>query len=78
MASHNSLFDGFVSFRGVDMRDTLSKKVKEALGEKGFTVFYDEEHIGEGDIIKKKIKEGINNSQIHIVLLSENFAESGS
>lgn len=55
----NPRFDGFLSFRGVDTRDTFSKQIKEALEKAGFIVFYDDDHIGEEDFINKKIKAGI-------------------
>ncbi|XP_040361360.1 TMV resistance protein N-like isoform X2 [Rosa chinensis] len=69
-------YDVFLSFRGVDTRDTFTGHLRSSLVRKGIRTFIDDEELREGEEISSPLLKAIEGSKISIVIFSENYASS--
>ncbi|KAK7386929.1 hypothetical protein VNO78_27307 [Psophocarpus tetragonolobus] len=69
-------WDVFLSFRGSDTREGITKGLYEALEARGVRVFMDDVALERGEEIQRGLMEGIEDSAAFIVVLSENYASS--
>uniref|UniRef100_A0A2N9I9N4 TIR domain-containing protein n=1 Tax=Fagus sylvatica TaxID=28930 RepID=A0A2N9I9N4_FAGSY len=67
--------DVFLSFRGEDTRFGFTSHLYQALCDKGFNTFIDD-NLHRGEEISKELLETIESSMISIVVLSKNYASS--
>ena len=69
------MFDVFVSHSSEDKVDIVAPLV-DLLTKKGLQVWYDNNNIIKGDIIKESILSGINESVIFVAVITNNFFKS--
>lgn len=69
-------WDVFLSFRGEDTRDTITKSLYDALERSGVRVFRDDDGLNRGDEIAKSLLDAIDDSAAAIVVLSPRYADS--
>jgi hypothetical protein len=67
--------DVFLSFRGEDTRFGFTSHLYQALCDKGFNTFIDD-NLHRGEEISKELLETIESSMISIVVFSKNYASS--
>ena len=68
-------YDVFLSFRGQDTRDNFTAHLCSVLRQKGFHTYMDDKLRG-GEEISPALLKAISESNIAIVVLSENYASS--
>ncbi|KAJ9552639.1 hypothetical protein OSB04_016684 [Centaurea solstitialis] len=73
---NGSNYDVFLSFRGVDTRDSFTDHLYERLVQAGIHTFRDNDEIAIGEELKPEIEKAIEASLGSIVILSENYATS--
>ncbi|KAH1152315.1 hypothetical protein GLYMA_16G214200v4 [Glycine max] len=71
-----SIYDVFLSFRGLDTRNGFTGNLYKALGDRGIYTFIDDQELPRGDKITPALSNAINESRIAITVLSENYAFS--
>ena len=69
-------YDVFISFRGLDTRDTFVDHLYAHLTTKGIFVFKDDKRLEKGESLSPQLLQAITNSRISIVVFSKNYAES--
>ncbi|KAF7833715.1 disease resistance protein TAO1-like [Senna tora] len=69
-------WDVFLSFRGADTRDSLTRHLYDALLSRGVRVFRDDDGLDRGDEIAPCLLEAIDDSAASIIILSPNYASS--
>ncbi|KAL6192441.1 hypothetical protein ACLB2K_033529 [Fragaria x ananassa] len=69
-------WDVFLSFRGEDTRETITKNLYEALQRDGVRVFLDNDGLDRGDYIGPTLLEAIEDSTAAIIVLSPRYADS--
>ncbi|KAK2631352.1 hypothetical protein EUGRSUZ_L03036 [Eucalyptus grandis] len=69
-------YDVFLSFRGKDTRNNFVDHLYKGLDRVGLHVFRDDDEVHEGEKINDKLFQAIENSEISIPILSENYASS--
>ncbi|KAK7309545.1 hypothetical protein RJT34_06356 [Clitoria ternatea] len=69
-------WDVFLSFRGTDTRHTITNDLYEALQTRGVRVFRDDDGLGRGEEIQKKLLEAIEDSAASVIILSPDYASS--
>ncbi|KAG6673416.1 hypothetical protein I3842_16G110800 [Carya illinoinensis] len=69
-------WDVFLSFRGIDTRNTFVAHLYPALCRRGIKTYRDDENLERGEKISPKLLEAIEESMISIVILSPNYASS--
>ncbi|KAF3437655.1 hypothetical protein FNV43_RR20411 [Rhamnella rubrinervis] len=69
-------YDVFLSFRGEDTRKNFTGHLREALRQKGFQTFFDDDKLERGKELPSGLLTAIEDSQCSIVVLSENYADS--
>ncbi|KAH1053724.1 hypothetical protein GLYMA_08G293600v4 [Glycine max] len=69
-------WDVFLSFRGIDTRDTITKGLYSSLEARGVRVFLDDVGLERGEEIKQGLMEAIDDSAAFIVIISESYATS--
>ncbi|KAG6628100.1 disease resistance protein RUN1-like [Carya illinoinensis] len=69
-------YDVFLSFRGVDTRNTFTGHLHHALSQKGIRTFIDKDEVKMGDEISPTLLQAIEGSRISIIVLSTNYASS--
>ncbi|KAI3693368.1 hypothetical protein L6452_33203 [Arctium lappa] len=69
-------YDVFLSFRGTDIRYTFVDHLYLALAQQGIDTFKDDEELPRGETIHPSLLKAIEDSQIAIVVFSENYADS--
>ena len=69
-------WDVFLSFRGEDTRETITKNLYKALQQRGVRVFLDNDGLERGDDIGPTLLEAIEDSAAAIIVLSRNYANS--
>ncbi|XP_050373452.1 disease resistance protein RUN1-like [Argentina anserina] len=69
-------WDVFLSFRGEDTRETITKNLYETLQRRGLRVFLDNDGLHRGDDIGPTLLEAIDDSAAAIIVLSRRYAES--
>ena len=68
-------YDVFLSFRGEDTRSNFTCHLHNALKQKGIETYIDE-RLERGDEISQSLLDAIQNSEISIIIFSENYASS--
>eukprot|EP01018_Ginkgo_biloba_P036643 Gb_29041 [translate_table: standard] len=76
MASHNTKYRVFLSFRGPDVRKSLVDHLYLSLFTAGIHTFIDSEKLEKGHDIGLSLEEAIGNSDIYIPIFSTNYAYS--
>jgi len=76
MCETKSRYEVFLSFRGEDTRHTFTCHLYHALCRKGIITFMDDGELKLGDQIGPTLLRAIEESNISIVVLSENYADS--
>ncbi|XP_024632747.1 TMV resistance protein N [Medicago truncatula] len=74
--SSSFTYDVFISFRGIDTRNTFTGNLYNSLDQKGIHTFLDEEEIQKGEQITRALFQAIQQSRIFIVVFSNNYASS--
>ncbi|KAF3627539.1 TMV resistance protein N [Capsicum annuum] len=69
-------YDVFLSFRGEDTRNTITGYLYERLTRRGIITFQDNKRLEHGDSIPDELLKAIKDSQVAIVIFSENYATS--
>ena len=69
-------YDVFLSFRGADTRNTIVDHLYSALVQQGIETFKDDEELPRGETIHPSLLKAIEDSQIAVVVFSENYADS--
>ena len=74
-STHRRSYDVFLSFRGKDTRNGFTGHLYQALIDKGFHTFIDND-LPKGEEISEELLKTIKSSLISFVVFSENYAES--
>ncbi|XP_050116060.1 disease resistance protein RPV1-like isoform X15 [Malus sylvestris] len=69
-------YDVFLSFRGEDTRNGFTSHLHEALKNRGYQVFIDEDGLERGEEIKEKLFRAIEESRISLIVFSKMYADS--
>ncbi|KAJ0751789.1 putative TIR domain, P-loop containing nucleoside triphosphate hydrolase [Helianthus annuus] len=69
-------YDVFLSFRGPDTRKTFVDHLYLALHHRGITTYKDDERIEKGEVISEQLIRSIQDSRLHIIVFSKNYASS--
>ncbi|KAK9930696.1 hypothetical protein M0R45_027725 [Rubus argutus] len=69
-------YDVFLSFRGVDTRNTFTGHLYTNLDRKGIKTFIDDDELSKGEEISSALVKAIEGSKVSIVIFSENYASS--
>ncbi|KAL1216022.1 Disease resistance protein RUN1 [Cardamine amara subsp. amara] len=69
-------YDVFLSFRGEDVRRGFLSHLYVSLDRSGIYTFKDDNKLERGDDISSSLLKAIENSRVHLVVLSENYASS--
>uniref|UniRef100_M1AVP4 Bacterial spot disease resistance protein 4 n=2 Tax=Solanum tuberosum TaxID=4113 RepID=M1AVP4_SOLTU len=69
-------YDVFMSFRGEDTRKTFTGHLYEGLKNRGIFTFQDDKRLEHGDSIPEELLKAIKESQVALVVFSENYAAS--
>ncbi|KAL3355208.1 hypothetical protein AABB24_019342 [Solanum stoloniferum] len=68
-------YDVFLSFRG-DTRNNFTSHLHNCLTIRGIFTFLDDERLEDGDSISKELVQAIEESQVAVIVFSENYATS--
>ncbi|RZB62066.1 TMV resistance protein N [Glycine soja] len=71
-----SIYDVFLSFRGLDTRHGFTGNLYKALDDRGIYTFIDDQELPRGDEITPALSKAIQESRIAITVLSQNYASS--
>nr|XP_048320577.1 disease resistance-like protein DSC1 [Ziziphus jujuba var. spinosa] len=69
-------YDVFLSFRGEDTRNTFASYLYAALSANQISTFMDDHELERGDEISPTLRKAIEESNIWVIILSENYASS--
>ncbi|XP_062117487.1 disease resistance protein RPV1-like isoform X2 [Humulus lupulus] len=69
-------WDVFLSFRGEDTRDNVTKSLYESLEKKGVRTFRDDDGLNRGEEIAPSLLEAIDDSAAAVVIFSKRYADS--
>ncbi|KAK4259798.1 hypothetical protein QN277_006092 [Acacia crassicarpa] len=69
-------YEVFLSFRGEDTRNNFTGHLHKALQRKGIHTFKDDKNLPRGEQIRPELLRAIEQSQISVVVLSKNYANS--
>ncbi|CAH1440589.1 unnamed protein product [Lactuca virosa] len=75
-STHGRGYDVFLSFRGVDTRNSFTNHLYNALIHANITTFLDDEEIETGEDLKPELESAIKSSKASVVVLSRNYATS--
>ncbi|ESR51771.1 hypothetical protein CICLE_v10030550mg [Citrus x clementina] len=75
-ASFRLRWDVFLSFRGEDTRDTITRNLYNSLHDHGVRVFKDDYGLARGDEIAPSLIDAIYDSAASIIILSPNYGSS--
>lgn len=76
VSSHSWKYDVFLSFRGEDTRKTFVDHLYSALLQQGIRTYKDDETLPRGESIGPSLEKAIEESEIALVIFSENYADS--
>ncbi|XP_023757844.1 TMV resistance protein N isoform X3 [Lactuca sativa] len=76
ISSQSWKYDVFLSFRGEDTRKTFVDHLYMALEQQGIYTYKDDETLPRGNSIRPSLLKAIEESQIAVVIFSENYADS--
>ncbi|KAH0657757.1 hypothetical protein KY289_026505 [Solanum tuberosum] len=71
-------YDVFLSFSGEDTRKTFTGHLYEGLKNRGIFTFQDDKRLELGDSITEELLKAIEESQVALVVFSENYATGGA
>jgi len=74
--SYRYRYDVFISFRGVDTRDTFADHLYAHLTRKGIFTFKDDQQLQKGESISLQLRQAIQDSRVSIVVFSKDYAAS--
>ncbi|XP_074357230.1 TMV resistance protein N-like [Apium graveolens] len=74
--SSSTSWDVFLSFRGLDTRNTFTSHLYKDLCRNGIKTFKDDPELLCGEVISRALPQAIQESKTYIVVLSENYASS--
>jgi hypothetical protein len=74
--SHGFTYDVFLSFRGEDTRENIVGYLREAFRKRGINVFYDDTNLKIGEELSPAFYKAIEESNISVIVLSEDYASS--
>nr|WIL60037.1 nodulation protein [Melilotus officinalis] len=74
--SYRYRYDVFISFRGVDTRNTFVDHLYAHLTRKGIFTFKDDTQLQQGESISPQLRQAIQHSRVSIVVFSEEYADS--
>ncbi|XP_071706318.1 disease resistance protein RML1A-like [Rutidosis leptorrhynchoides] len=74
--ANGSIYDVFLSFRGIDTRYGFTDHLNDALKLAGILTFRDSDDAERGEKLKPEIEKAIESSDASIIVLSENYATS--
>jgi hypothetical protein len=69
-------WDVFISHAGED-KDEIARPLTDALGDAGYSVWFDQHELTVGDVLSERIDHGLANSRFGIVILSSAFFGKG-
>ncbi|KAJ9554323.1 hypothetical protein OSB04_018368 [Centaurea solstitialis] len=69
-------YDVFISFRGEDTRNTFVDHLYSALHQRGIHTYKDDVTLPRGETIGPSLLKAIEESQIAVIIFSENYADS--
>ncbi|XP_040998082.1 disease resistance protein RUN1-like isoform X3 [Juglans microcarpa x Juglans regia] len=69
-------YDIFLSFRGIDTRNTFVAHLYPALCQRGIKTYIDDKDLERGETISPTLLKAIEESMISIIVLSSNYASS--
>ncbi|KAJ9543665.1 hypothetical protein OSB04_023372 [Centaurea solstitialis] len=72
----SSNYDVFLSFRGTDTRKNFVDHLYSALKQQGIHTYKDDETLHKGETITPSLLKAIKESQIAVIVFSENYADS--
>ena len=75
-SSRRWIYDVFLSFRGMDTRNSFTDHLYAALQRSGIFTFRDNERLEKGKSISPELLKAIEKSRFAIVILSRNYASS--
>ncbi|CAI9269582.1 unnamed protein product [Lactuca saligna] len=75
-STHGHRYDVFLSFRGVDTRNSFTNHLYNALMHANITTFLDDEEIEIGEDLKPELESAIKSSRAFVIVLSKNYADS--
>ncbi|XP_050252021.1 disease resistance protein RUN1-like [Quercus robur] len=75
-SSRSWIYDVFLSFRGMDTRNTFTDHLYATLQRSGIYTFRDNDRLERGKSISPELLEAIEKSRISVVILSRNYASS--
>ena len=75
-SSSAPMWDVFLSFHGKDTRSNFTSHLYHALDQAGILTFIDDHALEKGQEISSALLDAIRNSNMFIVVLSENYARS--
>ncbi|KAL7588768.1 hypothetical protein Lser_V15G37389 [Lactuca serriola] len=76
ISSQSWKYDVFLSFRGEDTRKTFVDHLYMALERDGIYTYKDDETLPRGNSIRPSLLKAIEESQIAVVIFSENYVDS--
>jgi len=74
--SYRYIYDVFISFRGVDTRDTFTDHLYAHLIKKGIFTYMDAQQLQKGESISLQLRKAIQHSRVSIVVFSKDYAGS--
>ncbi|KAK2414730.1 disease resistance protein RUN1 [Trifolium repens] len=74
--SYRYKYDVFISFRGVDTRNTFVDHLYAHLTRKGILAFKDDKLLQKGESISSQLLQAIKDSRVSIVVFSKDYASS--
>ncbi|CAI9269624.1 unnamed protein product [Lactuca saligna] len=69
-------YDVFLSFRGLDTRNSFTAYLHKALMDANINTFLDDEEIETGEDLKPELESAIKASRASVIILSKNYANS--
>ncbi|CAI9297053.1 unnamed protein product [Lactuca saligna] len=75
-SSQSLKYNVFLSFRGEDTRKTFVDHLYTALEQQGIYTYKDDETLHRGELIGPSLMKAIEESQIAVIIFSENYADS--
>ncbi|KAL5080331.1 hypothetical protein RYX36_008752 [Vicia faba] len=72
----SKIYDVFLSFRGEDTRSSFISHLYASLQNAGINVFKDDDYLVRGHVISTSLLQAIEGSQIALIVLSRNYANS--
>lgn len=76
LSSNDKKYDVFLSFRGIDTRNSFTAHLYKSLKEANIETFLDDEEIETGLKLKPELENAIKASRSSIIVLSDNYASS--